>query len=262
MIRPESSENDKHYDLPDGWIKRVVLRKDGTDHWDVYLTPPEGFKPKSGRKHLRSSTELQSFLLHYPDCPIDPLFVNMNRSPEAVEDTKALSPNTRKLLEFLECRKQGIVKINITAKKAAEGQQKQTKVVAKAAKATKPQKMSKDVVKASASKKEASKTQDPADVSDQPLHEKKDPLKHPETKNEPSKKASKNGELAKKAAKMKELSTKAAGSKRPWRLGPSQKRKAVGNKKLKTLEPEPESEPEEHEVLPQWSEVTFLILLS
>ena len=294
MIRPESTERDMNYDLPDGWTKRVVHRNGASDLCDVYLTPPNGYKLKSGRKRIRSSTELRNFILENPDCPIDPHFVNMNRSPEPAMAGGAVSPTTRKLVEFIERRNAGLepYEKKKSSKEASEPQQPPTRKIAKACVSNKAQKPAKSGVEATSSKKEPVKIKIKAKMAVKTPDEKPEGDENPETQadatkspapaksapetskgaskkatkaGEPTKKATKAGEPAKKATKatkIPEPALKMAGVKRSWRLSPKQKQKILGKKLKKMDESEPEPEPYEPEEVPEFFEVTYITLIT
>ncbi len=86
--RESSSQSVKVQELPDGWVKRIIQRRSGATkgHWDVYLIPP-------GRHHrqLRSTVELMKFIQNYPNVPVNPTYVNFERSFEPLKEGNNLT---------------------------------------------------------------------------------------------------------------------------------------------------------------------------
>jgi len=102
ILQDGSTERSKCYKLPHEWKKEFSQRQGGVSggKWDAYLHPPPQFK----HKKIRSLPDLFSFIKQYPECPIDPVFVNMDGGPSAVEgqvDSK-LSIGACKVYEFLQ----------------------------------------------------------------------------------------------------------------------------------------------------------------
>ena len=66
LLRDCSSDNDKVYDLPDGWAKRIIKRQSGSSSgiWDANLHPPPEYHHKVHKYQLSSSRwELSYFKL-------------------------------------------------------------------------------------------------------------------------------------------------------------------------------------------------------